>query len=107
MINDILDLAKIESGKMDVRLSDFDVATVIATQCDLARPLSEKKNIDLECEVAPGLPTVRQDQGKLEQIINNLALQRNQIHARRRAVSAFRRIAIVATTCASPLPTRA
>lgn len=72
MINDILDLAKIESGKMDVRLSDFNVATVVATQCDLARPLSEKKNIDLEYEVAPGLPLATQDQGKIEQILNNL-----------------------------------
>ena len=72
MINDILDLAKIESGKMDVRLSEFNIATVVATQCDLARPLSEKKNIDLDYEVAPGLPLATQDQGKIEQILNNL-----------------------------------
>jgi len=72
MINDILDLAKIESGKMDVRLANFNIASVVATQCDMARPLSEKKNIDLEYEVAPGLPPVTQDQGKIEQILNNL-----------------------------------
>ncbi len=72
MINDILDLAKIESGKMDVRPSDFDLGTVVTTQCDMARPLSEKKNIDLECEIAPDLPLIHQDQGKLEQILNNL-----------------------------------
>ncbi len=72
MINDILDLAKIESGKMELRLSQFNIGTVVATQCDLARPLSERKNIDLECEIAPGLSPVAQDQGKLEQVINNL-----------------------------------
>ena len=72
MINDILDLAKIESGKLEVRLSEFEVGSVIATQCDLARPLSGKKNIDLTCEIAPGLPSMRQDQGKIEQILNNL-----------------------------------
>ena len=72
MINDILDLAKIESGKMDIRLSDFNIATVVATQCDMARPLSEKKNIDLEYEFAPDLPFMTQDQGKIEQILNNL-----------------------------------
>ena len=71
MINDILDLAKIESGKLEVRLSDFDISQVVATQCDLARPLSGKKNIDLEYEVAR-LPLMRQDQGKIEQILNNL-----------------------------------
>ncbi|MCA9229941.1 MAG: HAMP domain-containing protein [Planctomycetales bacterium] len=72
MINDILDLAKIESGKMEVRPSDFDLALVVITQCDMARPLSERKNIDLECEIAPGMEPIRQDQGKLEQILNNL-----------------------------------
>ena len=57
---------------MDVRLTDFSIATVVATQCDLARPLSEKKNIDLDYEIAPGLPLTTQDQGKIEQILNNL-----------------------------------
>jgi signal transduction histidine kinase len=72
MINDILDLAKIESGRMEVRPSEFDIGAVVLTQCDLARPLSERKHIELDCEVAPGLPTIRQDRGKIEQILNNL-----------------------------------
>ncbi len=72
MINDILDLAKIESGKMELRLGQFDIGVVVAAQCDMARPLSERKNIDLVCEIAPGLPLVLQDQGKIEQILNNL-----------------------------------
>jgi signal transduction histidine kinase len=72
MINDILDLAKIESGRMEVRPSEFDIGVVVLTQCDLARPLSERKHIDLDCEIAPGLPPIRQDQGKIEQILNNL-----------------------------------
>jgi len=72
MINDILDLAKIESGKMEVRLSTFDLNNVVATQCDLARPLSEKKNIDLDYQPSPGLPSMHQDRGKIEQILNNL-----------------------------------
>jgi signal transduction histidine kinase len=72
MINDILDLAKIESGRMEVRPSEFDIGAVVLTQCDLARPLSEKKHIELDCEIAPGLPPIRQDRGKIEQILNNL-----------------------------------
>ncbi|NOY42349.1 MAG: HAMP domain-containing protein [Planctomycetes bacterium] len=72
MINGILDLAKIESGKLEVRLSEVVVGTVIATQCDLARPLSGKKNIDLACKIAPDLPVMLQDRGKIEQILNNL-----------------------------------
>ena len=72
MINNILDLAKIESGKMDVRLTDFRVEQVVAAQCDMARPLTEKKNIDLECLIEPDLPPLRQDQARLQQVLNNL-----------------------------------
>jgi len=72
MINDILDLAKIESGKMEVRLSDFPIDHVIVSQCDMARPLTERKNIDLDVEVADGLPELHQDQSKVQQILNNL-----------------------------------
>ena len=72
MINDILDLAKIESGKMEVRLMDFPIDHVIGSQCDMARPLTERKNIDLEVDVAAHLPDLHQDQSKVQQILNNL-----------------------------------
>jgi signal transduction histidine kinase len=72
MINDILDLAKVESGKMEVRLSEFKINSLVAAQCDMARPLAEKKNIDLDCEASASLPPLRQDQAKVQQILNNL-----------------------------------
>jgi two-component system, NarL family, sensor histidine kinase BarA len=72
MINDILDLAKIESGKMEVRLSDFRIEQVVTAQCDMARPLTERKNIDLETEIEPNLSEMFQDQAKVQQILNNL-----------------------------------
>ena len=72
MINDILDLAKIESGKMEVRLSDFRIEPVVTAQCDIARPLTERKNIDLDTEIEPDLPEMFQDQVKVQQILNNL-----------------------------------
>lgn len=72
MINDILDLAKMESGKMDVRLSEFRLGSVICSQCDVVRSLSEEKNIDLDVNVEPRLPNVYQDQGKIQQIVTNL-----------------------------------
>ncbi|MGO8749894.1 MAG: ATP-binding protein [Thermoguttaceae bacterium] len=72
MINNILDIAKIESGKMEVRLSEFPIEQVIAAQCDMARPLSEKKNIDLLAEIESGLPPMCQDQSRVQQILNNL-----------------------------------
>ena len=72
MINNILDLAKIESGKMEVQLTEFNVAQLVVTQCDMARPLTEKKNIDLETRVQADLPPMCQDQGRVHQILNNL-----------------------------------
>jgi len=72
MINDILDLAKIEAGKMDVRPSEFHIGALISAQCDLIRSLSEEKNIDLGVTVQPDLPMVFQDQSKIQQIVLNL-----------------------------------
>ena len=72
MINDILDLAKIESGKMELRPTEFPIGRVIGAQCDMARPLTERKNIDLEIDVPEGLDELYQDQGKVQQILNNL-----------------------------------
>jgi len=72
MINDILDLAKIESGKMELNLTRFRIEPVITAQCDMARPLAEKKNVDLTTHIEAGLPELYQDQSKLQQIVNNL-----------------------------------
>jgi two-component system sensor histidine kinase BarA len=72
MINDILDLAKMESGKMEVRLSEFKINSLVGAQCDMARPLAERKNIDLDFAAAANLPPLRQDPAKVQQILNNL-----------------------------------
>jgi signal transduction histidine kinase len=72
MINDILDLAKIEAGKMEVRPTTFRVEAVVSAQCDMVRPLAEKRNIQLSYEVDPGLEEVVQDQAKVQQILANL-----------------------------------
>ena len=72
MINDILDLAKVESGKMEIRQSEFRIGTLVSTLCEMARPLAEKKNIDLDCDAPATLPPLRQDQAKVQQILNNL-----------------------------------
>jgi two-component system, NarL family, sensor histidine kinase BarA len=72
MINDILDLAKIESGKMDLRLSEFRIDGVVQAQCDFFRPQTERKNIDLDIDIEPDLPELFQDQAKVQQILSNL-----------------------------------
>ncbi len=72
MINDILDLAKIEAGKMAIRPTEFRLEGVISAQCDMVRPLAERKNIDVDFTVAHEIGPVVQDQGKVQQILANL-----------------------------------
>ncbi|MCU0721769.1 MAG: HAMP domain-containing histidine kinase [Pirellula sp.] len=72
MINDILDLAKVEAGKMQVKTSEFDLVGLIHSQCDLVRPLAEQKNIDVRVDADSESILVYQDQSKVQQILTNL-----------------------------------
>jgi two-component system sensor histidine kinase BarA len=72
LINDILDLAKIEAGKMQVRLVEFSVYDVCDGMLAMFRPMAEKKNIDLRGVFAPDIPLLRQDAVKVQQILSNL-----------------------------------
>jgi signal transduction histidine kinase len=71
MINDILDLAKIESGKMDVRVEDCSIRDIIEALTAQMRPLAEKKGIDLSSRLDEAVPLLRQDPNKVKQIIYN------------------------------------
>ena len=49
------------------------IASIVTAQCDMARPLAERKHIDLVCDLSDRrLPPLRQDHAKLQQILNNL-----------------------------------
>src|SRR6516165_8347869 len=71
LINDILDLAKIEAGKMQVRLVEFSIYDVCDGMLAMFRPMAEKKNIDLR-GFSPDIPLLRQDAVKVQQILSNL-----------------------------------
>jgi len=72
MINDVLDLAKIESGRMEVHAIEFAMGDLVERQVNSVAPLAGKKNIDLDFAVDPDCPLLFQDVGKLEQILLNL-----------------------------------
>ena len=72
LINDVLELAKLEAGKMRLRPEQLDVAAVCEHAAAMFRQQAEKKNIDLVAAADPGTPPVRQDAGKLHQILTNL-----------------------------------
>jgi len=72
LINDILDLAKIESGRMELHLEEFSVRDVVEGLATMTRPMAEKKSIELDLLIDPDLPVVFQDVGKIQQILYNL-----------------------------------
>ncbi len=72
MINDILDLAKVEAGKMRVSPTSFHLANLVNAQCDMLRSLIDEKNMDLQIEADDDLQDVFQDQPKMQQILTNL-----------------------------------
>jgi len=71
-INDVLDLAKIESGRMQLQPVEFSLLDLIERQVGSLMPLAERKNIDLSEAVATNIPPIYQDYGKVQQILNNL-----------------------------------
>ncbi|MCA9036132.1 MAG: HAMP domain-containing protein [Planctomycetaceae bacterium] len=72
-INDLLDLAKIESGKMELHLDRLAIADIIDQQVQQCSPLADRKNIDLRIDAPPTPPPLlHQDRGKISQILNNL-----------------------------------
>src|SRR5262249_33981834 len=72
LINDILDLAKIEAGKMDLHIVEFSIGDLAERLAGMMKPLAERRNIELTFEVDPRLPLLEQDAGKIQQILYNL-----------------------------------
>ncbi|MCH7688811.1 MAG: HAMP domain-containing histidine kinase [Planctomycetes bacterium] len=72
LINDLLDLSKIESGKMELQIVEFSLFDLVERQVSSLMPLAEKKNIELTFSIHSSFPTLIQDSGKLRQILNNL-----------------------------------
>ena len=71
LINDILDLSKIEAGKMDLMFSDIVIADLIASVMSTAVGLVKDKPIKLNTILPPNLPTVRADSTRVRQVLIN------------------------------------
>jgi len=72
LINDILDLSKIEAGKMDLELSDFDLPMTIDNALMLIRERAGRRNIALHRTVDERLGHVQADERKIRQVLLNL-----------------------------------
>ena len=72
LINEILDLSKVEAGKLELHPEDLDLAATVGQVGALMRPLAEGKHVQLTVEAAGDLGYVHHDAGRLRQILLNL-----------------------------------
>ncbi len=72
LINDLLDLTRAESGKMEMNVNRLSVADLVHDAADAVRPMIESKGLDFPVEVAPQLPPLWADAQRLTQVLQNL-----------------------------------
>ncbi|MBI3989970.1 MAG: hypothetical protein HY347_10185 [candidate division NC10 bacterium] len=72
LINDILDLSKVEAGKLEFRPEPFALKEAVEGSLTIVASMALKKNIALSAEVAPELTTLTADPARFKQILYNL-----------------------------------
>ena len=72
LINDILDLSKIEAGRMELELADFDLPSAIENALILVRERASRRGITLERTIDERLEMIRADERKVKQVLLNL-----------------------------------
>ena len=72
VINDILDISKVESGTVVLEQASVDLGEIIETCHRLVMPRAEAKNLDLTIEIADTIPAIRGDRRRIIQLLLNL-----------------------------------
>ena len=73
IINDILDFSRIEEGKLNFEILDFNLVDTVESSLELLSEIANRKGIELACQIAPNVcATLRGDSGRVRQILNNL-----------------------------------
>ncbi len=72
LINNILDLSKVEAGKMELNYSEFSISSVFDEVKSTISPLAQVKNLEMEFKIDPGLEYIQADRSRLIQILYNL-----------------------------------
>lgn len=73
LINDVLDLAKLEAGKVELTLEPLDAGEIVEEVRKIVEPLARQKGLAFEVSVASGIPTARADRVRLRQVLVNVA----------------------------------
>ncbi len=74
IINDILDISRIEAGRMPLRLSEFRLPELVHEVLTEVEPIVSQSTVRIEAVIDKGVPTVRSDRQKVKQIILNLLI---------------------------------
>lgn len=72
LINDLLDLAKIEAGRMEIRVEPVSIGDLFEGLIGILKPLAEKRPVSIDPTASPDVPILRTDPSKLQQILYNL-----------------------------------
>jgi signal transduction histidine kinase len=72
LINDILDLAKIEAGKVQIHPESFDLRETVATVDRVIKGMAAERDVTIVSKIDPGVSTVFLDEGRVKQILLNL-----------------------------------
>ena len=72
LINDVLDLSKIEAGELEVSREEFDLRELVEQVVNTVRPFADKKGLTLSAELATSLGEIMRDRLRVEQIMLNL-----------------------------------
>jgi GAF domain-containing protein/anti-sigma regulatory factor (Ser/Thr protein kinase) len=72
LINDILDLSKIEAGRMELELSDFHLPTALDSSLTLVRERAGRRSLTLHTDIDSRLGEIRADERKIRQVVLNL-----------------------------------
>lgn len=72
LINDVLDISKIEAGQLEVRPAPFDLRASVEHVAASVRPLAAQKGLSLDVVVSPALESIASDRRRVEQVLLNL-----------------------------------
>ena len=72
LVNDLLDLAKVEAGKINVKPAPFELTTLFSALRGMLRPLLLQRNLELTIDEPQNVPTLVTDEGKVSQVLRNL-----------------------------------
>ena len=72
LINDVLDISKIEAGQLELSVTSFELRPSIEKMVKLVLPMAKKKGLDLRVYIADDINTAATDQRRLEQVVLNL-----------------------------------